>query len=55
LLLRHANRRTAPVRSSARLSAGDGGLASRRHQALGLGEVTMAGLIHLVGIVGAQR
>lgn len=55
LLLRHANRRTAPVRSSAQLSAGEGGLASRRHQALGIGEVTMAGLIHLVGIVGAQR
>ena len=55
LLLRHANRRKAPVRSSAQLSAGESGLASRRHQALGLGEVTMAGFIHLVGIVGAQR
>ncbi len=55
LLLRHASRRTAPVRLGAQLSAGESGLASRRHQALGLGEVTMAGLIHLVGIVGAQR
>ena len=55
LLLRHASRRKAPVRLSAQLSAGESGLASRRHQALGLGEVTMAGLIHLVGIVGAQR
>ena len=38
LLLRHAIRVMAPVRSTGRLTAGERGSASRRHQALGVGE-----------------
>lgn len=55
LLMRHAYRGTASDRSGVRLPCGESGSVPRRHQSLGLGEVAMAGIIHLAGIMGTRR
>lgn len=55
LLLRHANQGLTSDRSGVRLAREESGPAPRRHQSLGLGEVAMAGLIHLAGMVETRR
>ncbi len=54
LLLRHAIQELASDGSGARVAGEQGQIPPRRHQSLGWGEVTMAGLIHFAGIVGTR-